>query len=584
MPSLIDVPGHGVVEFPDGMSEAQIVSAIRANMRPQTTPHDTGVMGDLKNAAGGFARSGMGVVSNLMRPIDELIGNNPAPTTSDLITGKKPLSAHEQRMERINKRFQNQGYDQNSLSFKGGKLAGDVAITAPIGGILAKGVEAVPVLAMAVPGLAPAIASGGFRTGANLANATAGAKAMDMATRVVGGAVNGGATTALVDPEHAGTGATIGALLPPSAAVVGKIGNAAGSVVRGPAVAEPVRQAVEAARSAGYVIPPSQAKPTLVNRLLEGFSGKITTAQNASARNAAITDNLVADSLGLPAGRPITLDALKDLRRTAGQSYQQIKGAGEIVADPTYLNALDAIAEKYKTAAKDFPSLGPKNMHGAPIDVIGDMVSGLKVGKFDASSAIDAIGVLRESADKAFRSGDTTLAKASKDAAQAMEGVVERHLEASGNSEMLDAFRRARETIAKTYTVEKAFNATTGSVDARKLGALIQRGKPITGGIRQAGEFANRFPKAAQTIEKMGSLPQVSPLDFGALGTLSALTSNPLLMAGVLARPAARRAVLSNVVQNRLANPQADNNLVRMLTDPGVQGALYRSAPVAISR
>lgn len=201
MPQLVDVPGHGVVEFPDGMSDDQIASAIKANMQPQSAPSDPGIMGDLKNAAGGFARSGMGVVSNLMRPIDELIGNNPAPTTSDLITGKKPLSAHEQRMERINQRFQNQGYDPNSLAFKGGKFAGDVAVTAPVGGMLGKGVEAVSQAPKALQ-LANALRTGGMASGAPLL------------TRMAAGGATGGAMAGITNPDEAGTGAALGAILP----------------------------------------------------------------------------------------------------------------------------------------------------------------------------------------------------------------------------------------------------------------------------------------------------------------------------------------------------------------------------------
>src|SRR5215475_7076951 len=37
MPQQIDVPGMGVVEFPDGMSEADIVKAIKAN-QPASSP------------------------------------------------------------------------------------------------------------------------------------------------------------------------------------------------------------------------------------------------------------------------------------------------------------------------------------------------------------------------------------------------------------------------------------------------------------------------------------------------------------------------------------------------------------------
>ena len=48
--------------------------------------------------------------------------------------------------------------------------------------------------------------------------------------------------------------------------------------------------AIQAARSQGYVIPPTQANPTLGNRLLEGMAGKLTTAQNASAANQGVTN------------------------------------------------------------------------------------------------------------------------------------------------------------------------------------------------------------------------------------------------------------------------------------------------------
>ena len=38
MPQRIEVPGIGVVEFPDNMTDEQIVSAIQANVQPTETP------------------------------------------------------------------------------------------------------------------------------------------------------------------------------------------------------------------------------------------------------------------------------------------------------------------------------------------------------------------------------------------------------------------------------------------------------------------------------------------------------------------------------------------------------------------
>ena len=105
----------------------------------------------------------------------------------------------------------------------------------------------------------------------------------------------------------------------------------------------------------------------------------------------------------------------------------------------------------------------------------------------------------------------------------------------------------------------------------------------MTGPMREAAEFAARFPKAAQPIEGMGSLPQTSPLDWVAGGAMSAATANPLLMAGVAARPLARAAALSEPVQNRLVQGPTQNALVRLLANNGAEQIPYRVAPVAFT-
>ena len=64
----------------------------------------------------------------------------------------------------------------------------------------------------------------------------------------------------------------------------------------------------------------------------------------------------------------------------------------------------------------------------------------------DAGNAIDAIKVLREQADKAFRTGDTGLGKASMAAASAIESQIERHLANNGNADALSALREAQKS------------------------------------------------------------------------------------------------------------------------------------------
>ena len=92
-----------------------------------------------------------------------------------------------------------------------GELAGEIVGTLPVGGVIAKGVGAIP---GAAP-LAQAVRTGGFSTG--MAPGAA-----NIATKAAGGAILGGTSAALINPEEAVTGAAIGAAAPFALPVVGK--------------------------------------------------------------------------------------------------------------------------------------------------------------------------------------------------------------------------------------------------------------------------------------------------------------------------------------------------------------------------
>ena len=89
-----------------------------------------------------------------------------------------------------------------------GELGMEAALTAPLGGMLAKPV------AMLGPKLTPvanALRSSGFSTGMVTKGAPLATRAADIGARVVGGGTVGGATAAITNPDEIGTGAEIGA-------------------------------------------------------------------------------------------------------------------------------------------------------------------------------------------------------------------------------------------------------------------------------------------------------------------------------------------------------------------------------------
>lgn len=342
--------------------------------------------------------------------------------------------------------------------------------------------------------------------------------------------------------------------------VLGRAGGGAGAVEASAARAAalklksaPAAAAATAAKEAGLSLPPSQVNPSMLNKAVEGFGGKIKTAQDLSVQNQPKLVSMAKKGLGLSEDTPLTAETLGSLRKDAGQAYERVRSAGTVTTDSAYAEALGKIAAPFERASKDFPDAARK-------DII-DTVKAHQREAFDSGSAIDQIGSLREKADASYAARDKKAGKAYKDIAGALEEQLGRHLEATGAApEILKDFRNARETIAKTYTVQKHLGPN-GEVNAQGLARELGKGKPLSGELKTIAEFGKNFPKAAQLPSKVGGVP-MSPLDHGIAGA-SALggiaTGHPLVALGGLvpyARPMARKLMASDAYQNKFVNPQ----------------------------
>lgn len=187
------------------------------------------MMQSIKQGAGnlvaGAVRGAGSIGATLLYPIDkatDIIKGDRGPNVTGLVTGKQPLSRNEERRQQMDEGLRSLGADPDSLMYKGGKLAGEIAGTAGTGNVLALGAKGMG----AAPTIVNALRTGGMTTGGGQ---TLG---RELATRAGAGALVGGASTALVSPEDAGMGAMIGGAFPMVGKVAEKAGNAVGSVVR----------------------------------------------------------------------------------------------------------------------------------------------------------------------------------------------------------------------------------------------------------------------------------------------------------------------------------------------------------------
>ena len=304
--------------------------------------------------------------------------------------------------------------------------------------------------------------------------------------------------------------------------------------------------AAQAGAKMGYVTPPADLNPGALSELASGLSGKIKTAQTASQRNQSITDVAARRALGLPDNAPLDVSTLNRIRDSAGKAYEAVSNVGTVVPTPAYTKALDDAVSPFTSQMRSFP--------GRKVPSIVDDIASLKTNAFDAGDAVQTIKVLRTEADKAYAANDKLAGKAYKQAAGALEDAIDSHLVQTGApADLLKSFREARQTIAKTYTVQKALNDSTGSVSAPVLAGMLKNQKPLSGELLDVAKYAQAFPKATQMLKE--SPKQVSPLDYAVAGGSAITTGNiaPLAMLGI--RPTVRSALLSQPVQRAAMVP-----------------------------
>jgi hypothetical protein len=201
MPQIVDVPNYGQVEFPDDMSDDDIVKAIKKNAmgyKQETKPSlGSEIVTGAKNLGAGAIRGAGSIGATVLLPADMI---NQKLRGDDFFSMKD----NNQRRAGIDAGLANLvGSDPNSGLYKTGKIAAEIAGTSNLGGVIAKPLSGV------APRLANAISSGGFNLGSQGGNAVA-----NGAIRNAGGAINGAASAGAVDPTTAGTGALIGGALP----------------------------------------------------------------------------------------------------------------------------------------------------------------------------------------------------------------------------------------------------------------------------------------------------------------------------------------------------------------------------------
>jgi len=429
--------------------------------------------------------------------------------------------------------------------------------------------------------------TGGERVGSDIAQALVGGgaalKGAQMAQRAASPVVQGAARMFSAAPGKQGVSAGLaggaagltreaGAPVPVQIAASLAAGAAPyarpSAMVRGGPRTGPEQRALKA----GFTVPPATMEnPSVMSKMLGAWSGKIKSQHGASAKNQTLVKQMAASSLGLPRDTILDDNVFRTVRQQAGRAYEDVKQAiPTIQTDPQFQQQIGGLGQINSQVGQSFPGL-VKN------DKISDLVSELTSKKdFPTAAGVEAVRILRADATKNLQAiGDperNALGFAQRDAADAVDDLMDRNISANGNPGVIDKYRAARRAIAKSHDVESATNTATGEVDPRRFALLADRGKPLSGELATIAETANAFPKAMQMPSKFGGAEPLSILDImaagGAVGT-GAMTGNlgtgALIASGALSRPLVRQMTLSDAYQNILRGQSAPLGLPGMI-------------------
>jgi hypothetical protein len=331
-----ELPDGRILEFPVGTSPDVIQKAVKGMLAPQPTPPKPtrgdlwkkeleAVVAPLGNLAAGAVRGAGSIGATILAPVDAAAR---AMGIENSVIGR---TDRRQAMDQV---LQDMGADPDSFMYQGGKLGTEIAGTAGVGGVLAKGLTKVAPGARA---LAESLRTGGFSGG-------------NLATRAAAGGAVGGTSAALINTEDAGLGTGIGAALP----VVGRGISAAGSMV------SPER------------LMQSALKPTL--------------AQQKSGEAKAAIDTLLKYGINATQGGA---DKLKGMVQGVDQEITDlIAGSNKQVTQKDVLKSLDDVRGKFSSQVNPEADLSAIQRVGDEFSNI-DLFSGFGKDKALAQNALD---------------------------------------------------------------------------------------------------------------------------------------------------------------------------------------------------
>lgn len=498
------------------------------------------------NAGAGALRGAGSIGATILTPYDMLAGNT------------KSIGNPERR-QAMTDALQTMGADPKSLAFQGSKLLTEVGGTMGAGGGVANLLARVPGVAAAAPNALQAISTAGMGAGSATGKAALG-------LRTAGGAITGGLSAGLVNPEDAMTGAAVGGALPGATKLAGMAGNAVGNGVRatGRAIVGDVSPEVVAlakrAKDLGIKIPADRLvdskalNATAASLNYMPFSGRAGTEDAMlKSMDRALSRTFGQDSENVTA-------ALRKAQDALGAKFDAVLQGNTVQMTPAFKTAL---AEAETQANSE---LGPEaaaiiRNQIAQIQTKGAAGAIEGQAAYNIKKALDRIG--RGSSDAAFYARD-------------LKQKLMTALNESLGPQEAEAFAKVRQQYGNMMALEKfAQNGADGGISVGRLANMKNINNPD---LQELADIAAQFLRTRESPH--GAMQRIM---MGGVGTMAAGGTGmlPMLPVAAAAGRGANALLNSNAARNAvLGTASQPNALQALLQNADLAQLGYRTAPV----
>lgn len=357
----------------------------------------------------------------------------------------------------------------------------------------------------------------------------------------VEGTVRAGAEGRQVDVGNLGTEAGAAALMAlPFSVTGGTMTRAAGAPLT------PEQQAMSAAVQQGLKVPPSSLSNSSIVKLAESFAGRKQLGDIASVANKDVVENQAKQVLGMNQRQALTPESFTEYRDAQGKAYDALK-ADTYVVDPMFNNTIKSTIDELKSNRSDsaIAQIKELNKYVGDLYLTGnDLVSNIKQLRKDSSANIKAGFADPIKAD---------VGRTQRFLAEKLEELADRNLTTMNKPDVLSTFRNARTNIAKSHTLEDAYNSATYEVNASKIGRKIANKELVPKEMEVAGraaQFADDYFKPSYKTTGGGltgteAVGAAASIVGGRPDLAALLTGRSLIRSGLMSGPVQRAFVPS---------------------------------------